>query len=31
MAVVLGFVLAFGHRLNDVLTDALAMRYGTPT
>ena len=27
MAVVLGFVLAFGHRLNDVLTDALATRH----
>ena len=27
MAVVLGFVLAFGHRVNDVLTQALAMRY----
>lgn len=27
MSVVLGFVLAFGHRVNDVLTQALAMRY----
>jgi signal transduction histidine kinase/CheY-like chemotaxis protein len=27
MTVVLGFVLAFGHRVNDVLTQALAMRY----
>ena len=27
MAVVLAFVLAFGHRVNDVLTQALAMRY----
>ncbi len=27
MAVVLGFILAFGHQLNDVLTRALAMRY----
>ena len=27
MTVVLGFVLAFGHRLNDVLTDALATRH----
>jgi len=27
MTVVLGFVLAFGDRLNDVLTHALAMRY----
>jgi signal transduction histidine kinase/CheY-like chemotaxis protein len=27
MAVVLGFVLAFGHRLNDVLTDSLATRH----
>jgi signal transduction histidine kinase len=27
MAVVLGFVLAFGHQLNDVLTRSLAMRY----
>ncbi|CAG0989325.1 two-component system, sensor histidine kinase [Burkholderiales bacterium] len=27
MAVVLAFVLAFGHRLNDVLTDALATRH----
>ena len=27
MGVVLAFVLAFGHRLNDVLTDALATRY----
>lgn len=27
MSVVLGFVLAFGHRLNDVLTDALATRH----
>ncbi len=27
MAVVLGFILAFGHQLNDVLTRSLAMRY----
>ncbi|MFO1282405.1 MAG: ATP-binding protein [Burkholderiales bacterium] len=27
MTVVLAFVLAFGHRLNDVLTDALATRH----
>ena len=27
MSVVLAFVLAFGHRLNDVLTDALATRH----
>ncbi len=27
MAVVLGFVLAFGHQLNDVMTRSLAMRY----
>jgi signal transduction histidine kinase len=27
MSVVLGFVLAFGHRVNDVLTQAMAMRY----
>jgi len=27
MSVVLGFVLAFGHHLNDVLTRSLAMRY----
>jgi signal transduction histidine kinase/CheY-like chemotaxis protein len=27
MSVVLGFVLAFGHQLNDVLTRSLAMRY----
>nr|MBP6564779.1 hybrid sensor histidine kinase/response regulator [Burkholderiales bacterium] len=27
MVVVLAFVLAFGHRLNDVLTDALATRH----
>ena len=27
LAVVLVFVLAFGHRVNDVLTQALAMRY----
>jgi signal transduction histidine kinase/CheY-like chemotaxis protein len=27
MAVVLGFVLAFGHHLNDVLTRSLAIRY----
>lgn len=27
MTVVLGFVLAFGHKLNDVLTDALSTRH----
>ncbi|MEO8506940.1 MAG: hybrid sensor histidine kinase/response regulator [Betaproteobacteria bacterium] len=27
MSVVLGFILAFGHQLNDVLTRSLAMRY----
>jgi signal transduction histidine kinase/ActR/RegA family two-component response regulator len=27
MSVVLGFVLAFGHRVNDILTHALATRY----
>ncbi len=27
MSVVLGFILAFGHQLNDVLTQSLAMRY----
>ena len=27
LSVVLAFVLAFGHRVNDVLTQALAMRY----
>ncbi|MFO1317134.1 MAG: ATP-binding protein [Burkholderiales bacterium] len=27
MTVVLGFILAFGHQLNDVLTRSLAMRY----
>jgi len=27
MSVVLGFVLAFGHRVNDVLTQAMATRY----
>jgi signal transduction histidine kinase len=27
MAVVLAFVVGFGHRLNDVLTQSLAMRY----
>ncbi|MEP7062297.1 MAG: ATP-binding protein [Betaproteobacteria bacterium] len=27
MVVVLAFILAFGHRLNDVLTHALAIRY----
>ena len=27
MSVVLGFVLAFGHQLNDVMTRSLAMRY----
>ena len=27
MSVVLAFVLGFGHRLNDVLTQSLAMRY----
>jgi signal transduction histidine kinase len=27
MSVVLGFVLAFGHHLNDVMTRSLAMRY----
>jgi two-component system, sensor histidine kinase len=27
MTIVLGFVLAFGHHLNDVLTQSLAMRY----
>ena len=27
MTVVLGFVLGFGHRLNDVLTHSLAIRY----
>lgn len=27
LTVVLAFVLAFGHRVNDVLTEALAMRY----
>lgn len=27
MAVVLGFVLAFGHRVNDILTQAMATRY----
>ncbi len=27
LTIVLAFVLAFGHRVNDVLTEALAMRY----
>ena len=27
LSVVLGFVLVFGHRVNDVITHALAMRY----